>query len=57
MKRYEEEYRGYFIQRTKDNLYIYDNNRFLVKRIEDTNIYYAKIKIDELIAKNKRRKV
>jgi len=57
MKRYEEEYRGYFIQRTKDNLYIYDNNRFLVKRIEDTNIHYAKIKIDELIAKNKRRKV
>lgn len=53
MKEYVEEYRGYTIRRMVDALNIYDKNGCYVKRVESLNIRSAKIKIDEIIARNR----
>lgn len=51
-----EEHRGYKIYRAGDALEIYDKNGVYVKRVESLIVRYAKFKIDEVIAKDRRRK-
>lgn len=53
MKEYVEEYRGYTIRRMGDSLNIYDKNGCYVKRVDSLIIRTAKIRIDEIIARNR----
>lgn len=53
MKEYVEEYRGYTIRRMGDALNIYDKNGCYVKRVDSLIIHVAKIKIDEIVARNR----
>lgn len=54
MQKYVEKYRGFMIHRIGDRINIYDKNGCYVKRVESRKIYAAKIKIDEIINRNRK---
>lgn len=54
MKKFVEEYRGFTIYRMGDALNIYDKNGCYVKRVESLIVHVAKVKIDEIINRNRR---
>lgn len=53
MKEYVEEYRGFTIRRMGDTLNIYDKNGCYVKRVESHIVSTARVKIDEIINRNR----
>lgn len=53
MKKYVEEYRGFTIRKMGYALNIYDKNGCYVKRVESLIVRAAKIKIDEIINRNR----
>lgn len=53
MKKFIEEYRGFTIYRMEDALNIYDKNGCYVKRVESLIVNAARIKIDEIINRNR----
>jgi hypothetical protein len=53
-KEYREEYRGFIIERVKDEIKIYDASGQYVKRLELASLGSARVRIDTIITNSRR---